>query len=214
MVVRGPYNQVERMLMVFSLIYFTYPISAYPRPSRLENRARQHLGPPVEPRPCVHRDDSRPHRHHDHALDAVLPPGFRRRKGNHRKDLNLCRVDVILGCIVTDVVAFSIVVACAATIYRSNHREFTDAAEAAKALAPFAGHFAAMLFGVGLINASLMSAAILPLATTYNICEGPRFRIRYKPAIPGRACLLRPRHRPHCFRRGVPSSSLTFHYCR
>ena len=45
----------------------------------------------------------------------------------------------------------------------------------AKALAPFAGHFAAMLFGVGLINASLMSAAILPLATTYNICEGLGF---------------------------------------
>jgi Mn2+/Fe2+ NRAMP family transporter len=96
-------------------------------------------------------------------------------KGITRKDLNLCRVDVILGCIVTDVVAFFIVVACAATIYRSNHREITDVAEAARALAPFAGHFAAMLFGVGLINASVMSAAILPLATTYNICEGLGF---------------------------------------
>jgi Mn2+/Fe2+ NRAMP family transporter len=96
-------------------------------------------------------------------------------KGITRKDLNLCRVDVILGCIVTDVVAFFIVVACAATIYRSNHREISDVAEAAKALAPFAGHFAAMLFGVGLINASLMSAVILPLATTYNVCEGLGF---------------------------------------
>jgi Mn2+/Fe2+ NRAMP family transporter len=96
-------------------------------------------------------------------------------KGISKKNLNLLRVDVILGCIVTDVIAFFIVVACAATIFRSSHREISDVAEAAKALAPFAGQFATLLFGVGLINASLMSAAILPLATTYNICEGLGF---------------------------------------
>jgi len=73
------------------------------------------------------------------------------------------------------VIAFFIVVACAATIFRSNHREISDVAEAARALAPFAGRFAALLFGIGLINASLMSAAILPLATTYNVCEGLGF---------------------------------------
>ena len=106
-------------------------------------------------------------------MDAVLPSGFGCGKGIRRK--NLCRVDVILGCIVTDVIAFFIVVACAATIFRSNHREISDVAEAARALAPFAGRFAALLFGIGLINASLMSAAILPLATTYNVCEGLGF---------------------------------------
>jgi Mn2+/Fe2+ NRAMP family transporter len=82
---------------------------------------------------------------------------------------------VILGCIITDVVAFFIVVACAATIYRGGHHQINDVAEAASALAPFAGKFAAMLFALGLINASLMSAAILPLATSYNICEGLGF---------------------------------------
>ena len=50
-----------------------------------------------------------------------------------------------------------------------------DVTEAGKALAPFAGHFAVASFGVGLVNTSLMSAAILPLATTYNICEGLGF---------------------------------------
>jgi len=69
-------------------------------------------------------------------------------KGITRKDLNLCRVDVILGCIVTDVVAFFVVVACAATIYTSNHREISDVAEAARALAPFAGQFAAITCGL------------------------------------------------------------------
>jgi Mn2+/Fe2+ NRAMP family transporter len=73
------------------------------------------------------------------------------------------------------VIAFFIVVACAATIFHTQHRDIADVAEAAKALAPFAGRFAVMLFAVGLINASLMSAAILPLATSYNICEGLGF---------------------------------------
>jgi Mn2+/Fe2+ NRAMP family transporter len=82
---------------------------------------------------------------------------------------------VIVGCIVTDVIAFFIVVACAATLFRSGQHEITDAAEAAQALAPFAGRFASILFAVGLVNASLLSAAILPLATTYNVCEGLGF---------------------------------------
>jgi Mn2+/Fe2+ NRAMP family transporter len=82
---------------------------------------------------------------------------------------------VVLGCIVTDVIAFFIVVACAATLFKSGHGEINDAAEAALALEPFAGRFATVLFGVGLVNASLLSAAILPLATAYNVCEGLGF---------------------------------------
>jgi Mn2+/Fe2+ NRAMP family transporter len=82
---------------------------------------------------------------------------------------------VITGCIVTDVIAFFIVVACGATIYHSNHPEIIDVGQAALALAPFAGRFASLLFAVGLINASLLSAAILPLATSYNVCEGLGF---------------------------------------
>jgi Mn2+/Fe2+ NRAMP family transporter len=96
-------------------------------------------------------------------------------KGIDQRHYNLCRLDVITGCIVTDVIAFFIVVACGATIYHSNHPEITDVAQAALALKPFAGKFASLLFAVGLINASLLSAAILPLATSYNICEGLGF---------------------------------------
>jgi Mn2+/Fe2+ NRAMP family transporter len=96
-------------------------------------------------------------------------------KGITRRNYGLSRIDVIFGCIVTDVIAFFIVVACAATIFHSQHRDITDVADAARALAPFAGKFAAILFAVGLVNASLMSAAILPLATAYNICEGLGF---------------------------------------
>jgi Mn2+/Fe2+ NRAMP family transporter len=96
-------------------------------------------------------------------------------KGVDTRHYALCRLDVILGCIVTDVIAFFIVVACGATIYHTDHPEITDVAQAAVALAPVAGKFAALLFAVGLVNASLLSAAILPLATSYNICEGLGF---------------------------------------
>jgi Mn2+/Fe2+ NRAMP family transporter len=89
-------------------------------------------------------------------------------------------LDVILGCVVTDVIAFFIVVSCAATIYKAGGGQFggaeiRDAADAALALKPFAGQFASALFAVGLVNASLLAAAILPLATAFNICEGLGF---------------------------------------
>jgi Mn2+/Fe2+ NRAMP family transporter len=96
-------------------------------------------------------------------------------KGVDSRHYSLSRWDVILGCIVTDVIAFFIVVACAATIYKSGGGELMDAADAAKALVPFAGRFAAALFAIGLVNAGLLAAAILPLATAYNICEGLGF---------------------------------------
>jgi Mn2+/Fe2+ NRAMP family transporter len=96
-------------------------------------------------------------------------------KGVTVREYPVSRWDVIIGCIVTDVVAFFIVVACAATLHQSGHGEINDAAEAAMALKPFAGRFAAALFGLGLVNASLLSAAILPLATAYNVCEGLGF---------------------------------------
>ncbi len=96
-------------------------------------------------------------------------------RGTGKKDYRLARWDVVLGCIVTDVVAFFIVVASAATLFKSGHGEISDAAEAALALKPFAGQFATILFGIGLVNASLLSAAILPLATAYNVCEGLGF---------------------------------------
>ncbi len=70
---------------------------------------------------------------------------------------------------------FRIIVAGAATIYASGHRQIRDAADAAIALGPFAGRAATYLFAFGLCNASLFSACILPLATAYYVCEGLGF---------------------------------------
>lgn len=93
-------------------------------------------------------------------------------KGIKLKDYAYSRWDVIVGCIITSLVAFFIIVACAATIFASGHRQIRDAADAAIALAPLAGRAASGLFAFGLINASLFSACILPLATAYIVCEG------------------------------------------
>lgn len=81
------------------------------------------------------------------------------------------RLDVIVGCIMTDVIAFFIIVACAATMYAQGIH-ITDAKDAAVALAPLAGNYASTLFAIGLANASLFAASILPLATAYYVCEG------------------------------------------
>jgi Mn2+/Fe2+ NRAMP family transporter len=96
-------------------------------------------------------------------------------KGIKLKHYMQSRWDVIIGCIIVDVVAFFIIVACAATIYESGHQRINDAADAALALKPLAGSAAAALFAFGLVNASLFAASILPLATAYTVCEGLGF---------------------------------------
>jgi NRAMP (natural resistance-associated macrophage protein)-like metal ion transporter len=78
--------------------------------------------------------------------------------------------DVVIGCVATIVVAFFIMVACAATLH-VNGVVITEAKDAALALKPFAGAFAAQLFAFGLFVASVFSAAILPLATAFYVCE-------------------------------------------
>jgi len=85
------------------------------------------------------------------------------------------RQDVLVGSISCMVIVFFIIVCTAATLYASGHRHITDAAEAAEALRPLAGRWASLLFALGLLNASLFAASILPLSTAYVICEALGF---------------------------------------
>lgn len=85
--------------------------------------------------------------------------------------LKFSRLDVLAGSVVVSIVAAFIVIACAATLYTQNIRVST-AEEAALALRPLAGDYAAFLFSFGLLNASLFAASILPLSTAYVVCEG------------------------------------------
>ena len=91
-------------------------------------------------------------------------------KGLRVQDLRAVRVDVIVGSIAVSVVAFFIILACAATLYKAGIN-IEEASQAALALEPLAGKYCTWLFAFGLFNASVFAAAILPLSTSYTICE-------------------------------------------
>src|SRR4051794_31510459 len=95
-------------------------------------------------------------------------------KGVTVKEYKESRIEVVVGCVMTSVIAFFIIVACAGAIYSVRPREINDAAEAALGLKPF-GQYAFMLFSAGLFNASIFAACILPLSTAYSVCEGLGF---------------------------------------
>ncbi|HEX2964176.1 MAG TPA: Nramp family divalent metal transporter [Syntrophorhabdaceae bacterium] len=91
-------------------------------------------------------------------------------KGLRNENLWASRVDVIFGSVMMGLVAFFIIVACGATLYPAGIG-IDSAEQAAMSLKPLAGRNAYVLFAIGLANASLFSGCILPLATTYYICE-------------------------------------------
>src|SRR5580693_9428850 len=174
-IVKGRYKPVERTLIIFSMLYFAYPVSAFFVHADWPTALKETLIPQISS-------------NSDYVVTVValigttITPWMQFylqasvvEAGIDKRRYWMSRWDVIIGCIITDVIAFFIVVACAATIFKSGHGKITDAAQAATALQPLAGRFAAALFAIGLINASVLSAAILPLATAYNVCEGLGF---------------------------------------
>src|SRR5215467_9808084 len=96
-------------------------------------------------------------------------------KGVTARQYKASRLDVIIGCIFTDVVAWFIIVACAATLHAVGKFNIETGADAAQALLPLAGRYAYVLFAAGLFNASLFAASILPISTAYAVCEGLGF---------------------------------------
>src|SRR4051794_41307861 len=88
----------------------------------------------------------------------------------HVKDLRYERVDVIVGALLTGVIGFFVVIACAATLHVEGI-DVNDASDAARALEPVAGSAAATLFGLGFLGAALLAAAIVPLSTAYSVSE-------------------------------------------
>ncbi|MGB9715256.1 MAG: Nramp family divalent metal transporter [Thermodesulfovibrionales bacterium] len=91
-------------------------------------------------------------------------------KGIRKEDYKLSRLDVIIGCSMTDIIAFFIMVTCAVTLFANGIR-IHEAPEAALALKPFAGPYTSFLFAICLANGSLLGAIIVPLSAAYCICE-------------------------------------------
>jgi len=172
LVVQGTYQSVEKIFLVACLFYIAYPISCFLAHPQWTNALKDTVVPYV-------RSGSAYLYMIIGLVGTTIAPWMQFylqsavvEKGVKLKDYKLSRWDVIVGCIMTDAVAFFIIAACAATIYASGHRGIHDAGDAALALKPLAGRAASYLFAFGLVNASIFSASILPLATAYYVCEG------------------------------------------
>ena len=167
---RGSYKVVERVFLVASAIYFCYIASgilAHPDWTRVLHGT---IAPTFELSPAfVFMAIT--------VIGTTIAPWMQFYqqsaivdKGIEAKDYAYERIDVIVGSVLAVAVALFITISCAATL-GAEHVPITSAKDAAIALRPLAGKFASMLFALGLLNASLFSAAILPVSTAYGVCE-------------------------------------------
>jgi len=174
LVVKGNYKTVEKVFLIACTVYLTYVASAlFAKPvwtdvlkqtfePRIESSAAWVLmiiaivGTTIAPWMQFYLQSS--------IVEKRIGP----------EEYRYSRWDVIVGCVLAAVVAFFIIVACGATLFPAGIR-IEGAEQAALALKPLAGKWAKTLFAIGLANASLFAASILPLATAYSICEALGF---------------------------------------
>ena len=178
LVVLGNYKRLEKIFVFLSFLYIAYIITAVvarpdwsqalmnvvrvPRLSELRNADYLYLavgiiGATIAPWQQFY-------------LQASIVD-----KGTPESDLKYSRADAIVGSLFSVLVAGFIIIACAATLFTHGRYEIRDAADAAASLRPLGGEYAYMLFAVGLLNASLFAASILPLSTAYTACEALGF---------------------------------------
>ena len=204
MVVKGQYKSVEKIFLVASFIYITYIAAGI-------------LAKPDWIQATLHtvKPPGRELFQHDYLfmtitiIGTTIAPWMQFylqasvvEKGITRRQFKTSQLDVISGCIFTDVVAWFIIVACAATLYAAGMHQINDAKDAAEALKPLVHEYAYILFAVGLFNASLFAASILPLSTAYTVCEGLGFESGIGKKFSEADC---------CRRRFDPASELAAH---
>lgn len=177
-VVKGQYKSVEKVFLAASFFYITYIFAGFfARPEWVEALVATVKPPAVK----AFREQSYLYMVIG-VVGTTIAPWMQFylqssivEKGVTRRQYKASQIDVIAGCIFTDVVAWFIIVACAATLYAHGFHQISDAKDAAQALRPLAGDYAYILFAMGLFNASLFAASILPLSTAYTVCEGLGF---------------------------------------
>jgi NRAMP (natural resistance-associated macrophage protein)-like metal ion transporter len=171
LLVRGTYKIAERIFIVMTIPFFAYPIAAVLSHPHWGSVGKAIVAPHVQTSPA-------------YVLLFVATAGttitpFMQlylqsavvERGLGPDDLNKERAEVVTGSIFANLVASFIIIATAATLFLHGHHQVNTAAEAAKALAPFAGRFAEVLFAIGLLGASLLAAAVLPVTAAYVISE-------------------------------------------
>jgi NRAMP (natural resistance-associated macrophage protein)-like metal ion transporter len=173
-IVRGSYRTAERIFIWLTIPFFAYPIAAilaHPDWGQVAKGLVPHLrtdgaylllviataGTTITPYMQLYLQS------------AVVE------RGRGEEGLKAEKREAIAGAIFADLIAAFIIIATAATLFAHGIHDVGSAADAAKALAPFAGQYAEALFGIGLLGASLLAAAILPIATAYVVAESLGF---------------------------------------
>jgi len=183
LVTKGNYKSVEKIFLIASFFYVCYIVAGFLAKPDWLHALKATVIPPRGP--DGHMDYLW---HKDYlymligTIGTTIAPWMQYylqasvvEKGVTARQYKASRLDVIIGCFFTDIVAWFIIVACAAQLYANGHRDIGSAADAAQALKSLAGDYAFILFGAGLFNASLFAASILPLSTAYTVCEGLGF---------------------------------------
>ena len=174
LVVKGNYQSVEKIFLFACVFYVTYVISGFLVKPDWKEAAIYSVKPVLLLQPAyiymlIGMVGTTIAPWMQFYLQAAVVE-----KGVTAKEYSESRIEVIVGCFMTSVIAFFIIVACAGAIYSNGPRDIQDAAEAAIGLKPF-GEAATILFAAGLFNASIFAACILPLSTAYSVCEGLGF---------------------------------------
>ncbi|MBV8725972.1 MAG: Nramp family divalent metal transporter [Candidatus Eremiobacteraeota bacterium] len=175
-VTRGSAKVVERIFFFFCFVYIAYVVSAFAVRPDWHDVVRQSVVP--------HFQASKAYILMIIAIiGTTISPWMQFYiqaavvdKGVRADDYAYSRFDVVAGGVWTDVIAYFIIVSCAATVYVHNLHAahpivVKDVGDVAVALQPLAGKFAALLFALGLLNAAVFTASILPLSTAYYVCE-------------------------------------------
>ena len=170
LVTKGSYRSVEKVLLFACLLYFGYVISGFMAKPDWAPVLKSTFLPQM-------RWDSEYVMLSIAIIGTTITPWMQfylqssiAEKGIKKEQYKASRLDVIIGCSITDIISFFIIVTCGALLFPQGIR-IDEASEAALALKPLAGEYAYLVFSVSLANASLLGAIIVPLATAYYVCE-------------------------------------------
>jgi Mn2+/Fe2+ NRAMP family transporter len=171
LVIFGSYAWLEKIFLGMTLVFFAYPVAAILARPDWGEVARGAFLPTI-----------RPDQEYLFLLVGLLGPTitpymqlFQQssivERGVARRHYGPERVDAYAGAIFSNLISITMIIATAATLHQMGQTQIESAADAAQALEPVAGNAAKVLFAVGLMGASLLAGAVLPLATAYAVSE-------------------------------------------
>jgi Mn2+/Fe2+ NRAMP family transporter len=182
LVVKGSFRRVEHVLLALAAVFIAYIVSGFLAHPDWNAAARGLVVPslPLQRHALLVATATLGTTLAPWGLAFIQSYAVDKRLGP--KDLRYERFDVFGGALLTGVIGFFVVIACAATLHRQG-QSIHDARDAAVALRPLAGSFASTLFAIGLLGAALLAAAVLPLSTAYSVSEaaGREGRVEGRP---------------------------------